>query len=216
MAQWGKTDDAASSVLWAAAQLNKEGTTTDRTNLFGNTTSGAFVAGQVVGQFGVDESEARALRLGAGPKVAHPGWILRREGTGGRAGRITNETLVAMSSMSSDASDDTAFPDAFISITLQPVNDTANSSGDEVATFTVGAQASPAGTLTYLWYYTTDPGNTASFATTLAVGGFSGQTTATLSADANTITDGTLLRVVVSSVGVNSANSDNAELTVTT
>ena len=35
-----------------------------------------------------------------------PGWNLRKEGTGGRAGRVTYETLVAMRSMSGDGADD--------------------------------------------------------------------------------------------------------------
>jgi hypothetical protein len=33
------------------------------------------------------------------PQVTHSGWVVRREGTGGRAGRVTYETLVAMGSL---------------------------------------------------------------------------------------------------------------------
>ena len=33
------------------------------------------------------------------PTVTHAGWVVRREGTGGRAGRIHYETLVAMGSL---------------------------------------------------------------------------------------------------------------------
>lgn len=56
--------------------------------------------------------------------VAHAGWVLRTEGSGGRAGRVQYETLVAMGSLGaqtaaygtpavvSDASDDTILPDA--------------------------------------------------------------------------------------------------------
>jgi hypothetical protein len=33
------------------------------------------------------------------PQVTHAGWVVRREGTGGRAGRVTFETLVAMGSL---------------------------------------------------------------------------------------------------------------------
>ena len=33
------------------------------------------------------------------PQVSHAGWVVRREGTGGRAGRVHYETLVAMSSI---------------------------------------------------------------------------------------------------------------------
>ena len=51
----------------------------------------------------------------SGMSATHAGWILRNVGTGGRAGRVTTETLVAMGSMVSDASepsDDTVLPDA--------------------------------------------------------------------------------------------------------
>lgn len=41
--------------------------------------------------------------------VAHTGWVLRREGTGGRAGRVTIETLVACG-ITNDA-EDTSFPE---------------------------------------------------------------------------------------------------------
>jgi len=56
--------------------------------------------------------------------VAHAGWVLRTEGSGGRAGRVQYETLVAMGSLgaqtaaygtpatTADASDDTILPDA--------------------------------------------------------------------------------------------------------
>lgn len=36
---------------------------------------------------------------GAYPEVTHAGWVVRREGTGGRAGRVHYETLVAMHSI---------------------------------------------------------------------------------------------------------------------
>jgi hypothetical protein len=65
MAQWGNTDDAANSVLWAVSQLNKPANTTNQTNLFGNVTSGAFVTGQIVGQFGVDVTEMNLAQSNA-------------------------------------------------------------------------------------------------------------------------------------------------------
>jgi len=42
----------------------------------------------------------------------HAGWVRRIVGTGGRAGRITHETLVAMGSIAGDADDDNVMPDA--------------------------------------------------------------------------------------------------------
>ena len=42
----------------------------------------------------------------------HAGWVKKIVGTGGRAGRIQYETLVAMGSITGDAPDDIQFPDA--------------------------------------------------------------------------------------------------------
>lgn len=43
---------------------------------------------------------------------AHAGYVLRTVGSGGRAGRVQYETLVAMGSLTGDASDDTVLKDA--------------------------------------------------------------------------------------------------------
>ena len=45
-------------------------------------------------------------------EVAHIGWVKKTVGTGGRAGRVHYETLVAASSMTGDAADDIALPDS--------------------------------------------------------------------------------------------------------
>ena len=72
------------------------------------------------------ETATGAVSVGGGDNkgVAHAGWVLRTEGTGGRAGRVQYETLVAMGSLgaqtaaygtpagTADASDDTVLPDA--------------------------------------------------------------------------------------------------------
>lgn len=42
-------------------------------------------------------------------KGGHAGWVVRTEGSGGRAGRVQIETLVAMGSMTGDGPDDTQF-----------------------------------------------------------------------------------------------------------
>lgn len=62
MAQWGNTDDAANSVLWATSQVNLPANTDNQTALFGNTTIGAFnnngvAMNKAVGQFGLDTTE---------------------------------------------------------------------------------------------------------------------------------------------------------------
>ncbi len=61
---------------------------------------------------GVTATAEATVGGGINRGVAHAGWVIRTEGTGGRAGRVQYETLVAMGSMSSDGSDDTVLPDA--------------------------------------------------------------------------------------------------------
>jgi hypothetical protein len=53
-----------------------------------------------------------ALGDGATGGSAHAGWVRRTVGTGGRAGRVQYETLVAMGSITGDQSDDVAFRDS--------------------------------------------------------------------------------------------------------
>jgi hypothetical protein len=55
---------------------------------------------------------AAASISGVASGAAHVGWVLRTVGEGGRAGRVQYETLVAMSGISGDASDDTILKDA--------------------------------------------------------------------------------------------------------
>ena len=209
MAQWGNVDNAANSVNWAVSQVNKSITTANTEELFGNTTADVYFTGATVGQFGVDTTEAAAAN-----GISHAGWVVRTEGSGGRAGRVHYETLVAMGSMTGDA-EDTGFPDYRIVISSQPAANTGNSTADETTSFYIAAASVPTGgTLTYQWEYTTDPGNTATFATANGEAGFYGDTTTTLVVDANTITDGTLVRAVVSVTGGNDATSSSAELTV--
>lgn len=60
-----------------------------------------------------ETATASAVVGGAQNKgVTHAGWVVRKVGSGGRAGRVQYETLVAMGSISTDASDDTVLPDA--------------------------------------------------------------------------------------------------------
>lgn len=61
-----------------------------------------------------DQATAVA-ELGSGEPgaIVSPGWVLRTEGTGGRAGRVQYETLVAGRSLiAGDAADDIEFPDS--------------------------------------------------------------------------------------------------------
>ena len=65
-------------------------------------------------QAAADQATATAsLGSGAGgTTLTHAGWVRRTVGTGGRAGRINQEVLVAMGSITGDQSDDIQYPDA--------------------------------------------------------------------------------------------------------
>ena len=206
MAQWGNTDDAANSVLWAVSQLNKTANTTNQTALFGNTTANAFITNATVGQFGAGVQEVQA-----NGDITHSGWILRTTGTGGRAGRVTHEVLVAGGyTFTVDAADDAVLPDYVLRITSQPANATANTSAAENATFTVVGASKPAGaTLAYAWTYANGD--------TIAAGANVGVTTgATLTVNSAVQTTNAAFKVLVSTTGGANVTSANATLTITT
>lgn len=211
MAQWGNSDDAANSVNWAVSQVNKSISANNQAELFGNVTTGVYFAGAKVGQFGVDTGETSA----AAGIIPHAGWVLRTEGTGGRAGRVTYETLVAMGSIgdsgTADASDDTQIPDYRLTIRTQPA-DSEETSGDP-ASFTVAAYTTPAGgTITYSWEVNDGTG-WADVANTGVYASANGNTSATLDISNNTGLDGNVFRVLVSVSGGASVYSANATLT---
>lgn len=212
MAQWGSNDAASNSVFWAAQQLKVTANSDNRDALFNNTTADAFISGVTVGQFAVDSNEIEANT----GDVAHTGWVLRTVGSGGRAGRTMTEVLVA-GGIALDT-EDTVYKDFFITIAGQPANASAINVGNSTVnnqtnTFSVTAVTTPSGgTLSYLWYYSTDSGST--YASVSDGSGFSGNTTATLTAEANTVADGTLVKCVVSVVGGSSVNSAAATFTV--
>lgn len=206
MAQWGNTDDAANSVLWAVSQLNKTANSTNQTALFGNTTANAFITNATVGQFGAGVQEVQA-----NGDLTHSGWILRTTGTGGRAGRVTHEVLVAGGyTFTVDAADDAVLPDYVLRITTQPSNTTANTSAGEDATFTVVAASKPAGaTLAYNWTY-------ANGDTIQAGANVGNTTTATLTVNSAVETANASFKVLVSTTGGANVTSANATLTITT
>jgi hypothetical protein len=136
-------------------------------------------------------------------KATHAGWVLSTTGTGGRAGRVFNETLVAMGSMTGD--NDTVDPDPVITIGTQPISATVTSPAS--ATFTASATATRGATVTYQWQVS--PNGT-------AWANISGETAATLTVedgDAEYVT-GNFFRAVVSATGAVSVNSNAATLTV--
>jgi hypothetical protein len=115
MGQWGTTDNVANSVNWGAMLFQKgKGPAAQQANnitLYNNTTANAIVPKQTVGQYGVSVAEIRSSNGSSeGKKAMSPGWHIRRVGSGGRAGRITYECLVSLTTMTSGAGDDTQLP----------------------------------------------------------------------------------------------------------
>jgi len=207
MPLWGSNDDAANSTISTPAQFGVAPDTGARANLFSNVTADAWVTGATVGVFGVDVNEQLAS-VGQAEHAAHAGWNLRTEGSGGRAGRVTYETLVAMKSMTGDA-EDVVFPDLTIFIFSQPQDDSSNT-GDPVS-FSVGAYTAPAGgTLTYQWQ---GDGGVGSFGNLSDAGVYSNTTNATLTISDNTGLDANVYRVIISATGADTVTSANATLT---
>ena len=92
MSSWTKADSAAGAPLWAAAQLNVAPSTSNRTSLYNNTTADTFISGATHGLFNYTTSETQS------GKIAHTGWVLKTTGSGGRAGRVSYQTLVCLTS----------------------------------------------------------------------------------------------------------------------
>ena len=90
MSSWTNKDEAAGAPLWAVAYIKKTPSSANRTDLFGDTTADNFITGVTMGLFNFKDTETQS------GKIAHAGWNLKTTGSGGRAGRIQFETLVAL------------------------------------------------------------------------------------------------------------------------
>jgi hypothetical protein len=182
MALWNNTDEDTS-----APQYTVDITT-------GNTGIQAYNV-EPVGTWGVDTDEARATNVNG-----HAGWVLRTVGSGGRDGRVTEETLVAMGSMTGDGDDDTVYPDAIITIVTQP-QDTEVEANSNV-TFSVSATVVPEQELDYQWYNADGDVELV------------GETSDELFLENVQVADSGNSYYVVVSAGDASVQSDSAELTV--
>jgi hypothetical protein len=197
MALWSNTDANTSAPKFAPA--SGLGVAANGSTLFSNTTQDVFVTGAALGVFGVDTTEQQATTTAKG---GHAGWVLRKVGSGGRAGRVQVETLVAMGSMSGD-DEDVAYPDYRIEILTQPQN--ASNTAGNTASFSVGAQTVPTGgSLSYQWYVDEDGAGSGALIT--------GATNTTLSL--TNIATSNVYYAVVSVTGGNDVTSANATLTV--
>lgn len=156
MSSWGKNDNAANAPYWAVSTVstgvNKAAAAPTAANvelLYANTTADVYTVGETIGLFGVDAQE-----VGVNGKVAHTGWVLKTTGSGGRAGRVQQEVLVAMSSMNTVDGDAQTY--ANVSITLAgPSNASvvANTLGANTVSFAVvpTLAGNTSATLTYQW-----------------------------------------------------------------
>ena len=217
MPLWGNYDNAANSDIGVLMQVNHSAAnTTGRDLLFNNTTANTVVKSAkgsgnvVVGQFLANTAEIRAANQAGAGHPPHAGWVLRHEGRGLKAGRVWYETIVAMGSAKSDASDDTYFPDYAITITTQPTSN--NFSTPKDLTFTVSATSTPTGaTLSYQWQKFVS-GNSAWVNIPDTVGWYSGNGSPVFTAN-NLSANGNVFRAIVSTTGANSVTSGSATIT---
>jgi hypothetical protein len=149
MPLWGNTDTTGNSAIYAPAQVHRAPTAAERDKLYGNTTANGYGTSETVGQFGVSIDEQRAKRADRLPKPPHAGWVLKQTGSGGRAGRVKYETLVAMGSIAPGGTgdEDVSFPDYSIQVTVNPLSQTVNATSTtaNVATVTTDAVTVPSG-----------------------------------------------------------------------
>lgn len=168
MSSWGNNDNSANAPYWAVnstimnvseTELNASAPTAANVALlYGNTTVDVYTTNETIGLFGVDAEE-----VGVNKNVAHTGWILKTTGSGGRAGRVQQEVLVALSTLKAPDGDAQVY--ANVSITLSgPSNATvrANTLYANAATFTVTPTltGNTSATLTYQWQFNDNIGGT--------------------------------------------------------
>jgi|688.fasta_scaffold322695_3 hypothetical protein len=202
MPLWGNKDNAANSDIAAVIQYNRASTSANQSALYKNVTANAFITNEIVGQFAVDTNEAQVNK-----DIPHSGWVLRKEGTGLRAGRITYEVLVATGSIATDGTDDTQFPDYRLTVTTQPTSNTKSTIGN--LTFTVAATSTPSGaSIKYYW----QKYNGSSWANVANTGGqYFNNTSPTFTAN-NQTANGNVFRALVTATGANSVTSGSATI----
>ena len=204
MPLWGNKDNAANSDIAAVIQYNKATTSANQSSLYKNVTANAFITNEIVGQFAVDTNEAQVNK-----NIPHSGWVLRKEGTGLRAGRVTYEVLVATGSIATDNSDDTWFPDYNLVVSTQPTSNNATTMKD--LTFTVAGASTPSGaSIKYYWqkYNGSSWANVANTA-----GQYFNNTSPTFTAN-NQTANGNVFRVLVSATGANTVASGSATISL--
>ena len=213
MPLWGANNNAANSDIAAVMQMGQHVNAANQATLFENTTAGAtgphLNANVKYGQFGVSVQEIQASPTGHG---YHAGWVLRKEGTGGRAGRVTYETLVASRIIPGDqANTAVLFPDYTLRFTTQPSSNTINGTPQNIS-FTVAASSTPAGaSLNYVWQYNNISGAQGWANVVNTSGTYFNNTSPTFTAN-NQTANGNVFRVLVSTANSNTITSANATI----
>ncbi len=185
---------------------------TDNTNLvlYTQTTGGA------AGSLTVTKTEKPAYdntdvvgmtSAGAGAIGAGPGWVKVTEGTGGRAGRVQYETLVAFGDHTKPSESSNLDDATFGVITLATIADVTAASGS-TETIQVVATTTNNVVPTYQWQLRT----TGSYANLDNSGVYSDVTTDTLAIGDNTGLNGNRYRCVVSGAGATTVTSNGAKL----
>lgn len=154
--------------------------------------------------FGIDSTEAGDIGV-------QPGWVKVTQGTGGRAGRVQYETLVAFGDHTkpSESGSDQDTGDFGIITLGGTVDDEAVSAGAQATfAFDVAPTVTNSVTLTFQWQKL-DAVTGGDFVDIAGATSASYQTPATASAD-----NGDKFRVVVSGTGCTSVTSNEATLTV--
>lgn len=207
MPLFGSSDAATNAAVIWVQQLKVTPNSANRTAAFGNSTGNSFFTGRTDAIVAVDVNEM-AASVG---KIPHTGWHLRTTGSGGRAGRVSYECLVA-GGIGTDASDDVLLPDASLYIVTHP----SDSSILENANTTFGVVAAIRGvsnTITYQWQVDTGNGT---FTNVAAAGVYSNVTTATLFINSANLTISTFrYRALVDTNEAVAITSNPATLTVT-
>ena len=211
MPLWGANNNAANSDIAAVMQVSKHVNAANQSSLFENLTAGTGPhnnANLIIGQFGVSTQEIQASPTGHG---YHAGWVLRKEGLGGRAGRVTYETLVASRVIPGDGlNDGSVFPDYTLTITTNPSSNTINGTPQNIS-FTVAATSVPAGaTLNYVWQYNNTSGSQG-WANVNNSTIYFNNTSPTFTAN-NKGANGNVFRAIVSTANANSVTSANATI----
>lgn len=165
----GNQDAANNMPRWVSTKNKADNTNANRTTAYGNTSPNVW------GVFASDENKAQA-----NPGIAMAGIIARRVGSGGRAGKVQTEVLIAGSTLGKNPTVVAAIPSAFVRLdATRPLDKAATApAGTTLSVVPTFRPATASAGATYLWEQSINGGST--WTTVTNAGVFTGATTATL------------------------------------